>query len=403
MKASSAFLPVLFGTAVLGKSANSTGEELQSGSGNLTARLQKLSDGFTEKALARLDEREEQGVESNCTRENVVYRKEYGDLTHDERLDYVNAVLCLQTLPARTPANVSAGARSRFDDFVVTHIQQTRTIHFTGNFLPFHRWFTHSYEKALREECGYEGYQPYWDWPKYASAPQDSPIFDGSPTSLGGNGDSVEHDGPVLFDADGNEIKLPAGLGGGFVTTGPFANMTVNLGPFIKLNGSPPGIDGGMGYNPRGLRRDVGPAINERYCNESIVLTALSIPNIASYRLAIEGTPDTIEIGAHGGGHFVISGDPGGDVYASPGDPAFYVHHGMMDRLWSYWQLMDPSKRFSEEEMNGGGFGHITWDNEPESRRARFDDVLDMGYAAESSTIGEVMDTLGGPFCYIYV
>jgi hypothetical protein len=36
-----------------------------------------------------------------------------GDLTHQERLNYVSAVLCLQHLPPRTPANVSAGARSR--------------------------------------------------------------------------------------------------------------------------------------------------------------------------------------------------------------------------------------------------------------------------------------------------
>jgi hypothetical protein len=43
---------------------------------------------------------------------------------------------------------------------VVTHIQQTLDIHFTGNFLPWHRWFTYSYEKALRDECGYRGYQP---------------------------------------------------------------------------------------------------------------------------------------------------------------------------------------------------------------------------------------------------
>lgn len=33
-------------------------------------------------------------------------------------------------------------------------------IHYTGNFLPWHRWFTWSYEKALRDECGYNGYQP---------------------------------------------------------------------------------------------------------------------------------------------------------------------------------------------------------------------------------------------------
>jgi hypothetical protein len=103
-----------------------------------------------------------------------------GDLTHQERLDYVDAVLCLQRLPSRTPANVSSGARSRvsqcfllwedrcislttrpqYDDFVVTHIQQTLEIHYTGNFLPWHRWFTWSYENALRSECSYKGYQP---------------------------------------------------------------------------------------------------------------------------------------------------------------------------------------------------------------------------------------------------
>jgi hypothetical protein len=50
--------------------------------------------------------------------------------------------------------------RVKFDDFIVTHIQQTLTIHFTGNFMPWHRWFVYIYEKALRDECGYTGYQP---------------------------------------------------------------------------------------------------------------------------------------------------------------------------------------------------------------------------------------------------
>lgn len=36
-----------------------------------------------------------------------------GDLTKQERRDYVKAVLCLQGLPARTPRNVSSGVRSR--------------------------------------------------------------------------------------------------------------------------------------------------------------------------------------------------------------------------------------------------------------------------------------------------
>ena len=33
-----------------------------------------------------------------------------------------------------------------------------------GHFLPWHRYFGATYEKALREECGYKGAQPYWDW-----------------------------------------------------------------------------------------------------------------------------------------------------------------------------------------------------------------------------------------------
>jgi hypothetical protein len=82
------------------------------------------------------------------------------------------------------------------------------------------------------------------------------------------------HDGPVLVAPDGiSTPPIPAGVGGGFVKTGPFANMSVNLGPVGGLNGTAPGPDGGLGYNPRGLKRDVGPAVNMRYANYSTVLS----------------------------------------------------------------------------------------------------------------------------------
>lgn len=115
----------------------------------------------------------------------------------------------------------------------------------------------------------------YWDWPKYMKAPQDSPIFNGDPYSLGGNGQYIPHNGTVITPPEGvsgGDILLPAGLGGGYVVTGPFANMTINLGPFGGTFGTEPGPDGGLGYNPRGLKRDVGPGINERYCNYTTVL-----------------------------------------------------------------------------------------------------------------------------------
>lgn len=106
-------------------------------------------------------------------------------------------------------------------------------------------------------------------------APQDSPIFNGDPYSLGGNGQYIPHNGTVITPPEGvsgGDIQLPAGVGGGYVVTGPFANMTINLGPFGGTFGTEPGPDGGLGYNPRGLKRDVGPAINERYCNYTTVL-----------------------------------------------------------------------------------------------------------------------------------
>ena len=52
-------------------------------------------------------------------------------LTRPERKNYIDAVKCLSKKPALTPASVSAGARSRFDDFVVTHVIQTYWVHGT--------------------------------------------------------------------------------------------------------------------------------------------------------------------------------------------------------------------------------------------------------------------------------
>lgn len=49
--------------------------------------------------------------------------------------------------------------------------------------------------------------------------------------------------------------------------------MTINLGPVGGTFGTEPGPDGGLGYNPRVLKRDLGPAMNQRYCNHTTVLS----------------------------------------------------------------------------------------------------------------------------------
>lgn len=64
------------------------------------------------------------------------------------------------TKPAIIPPEVAPGAKSHYDDFVAVHIQQTLTIHVTANFLSWHRYYIHEYEKALRNDCGYNGALP---------------------------------------------------------------------------------------------------------------------------------------------------------------------------------------------------------------------------------------------------
>ncbi|KAL8383446.1 hypothetical protein RB595_010578 [Gaeumannomyces hyphopodioides] len=349
-----------------------------------TAREKKMAGLKANEAMAK-----SKRAVGTCNPSNVVIRKEYGNLTKEERADYVRAVKCLMEKPGKTPRTVAPGARSR--------------IHFTGNFMPWHRWFLHSYEKALRDECGYKGYQPYWDWAKYAEAPQDSPIFNGDDTSLGGNGEFVEHLGPLIVSpiAGAPAVRLPAGLGGGPVRTGPFgSNRTLLLGPVQSVEGNPPGPMGGLGENPRPWKRDVGPAVNVRFANYTTLRDLMQKPDIDSFRLLSEGPQNSFEIGPHAAGHSVISSDPGDDVFDSPNDPSFYVHHAMVDRVWAMWQELGPKTRYSD--LGSGLYSHQTWANVPSSNLTSMDEMLDMGYSGGKITIGEVMDTTSGPFCYIY-
>lgn len=97
---------------------------------------------------------------TTCDIDTAAKRQEWGDLTVIERREYINAVLCLASKPSITSPSLVPGARSRYDDFVATHMNQTLSIHATGNFLTWHRYFVWAYEQALRNECGYSGYQP---------------------------------------------------------------------------------------------------------------------------------------------------------------------------------------------------------------------------------------------------
>ncbi|RYP61939.1 hypothetical protein DL771_009946 [Monosporascus sp. 5C6A] len=313
-------------------------------------------DKLRDSSMSNLEEYLKQNPSGKCTLETASIRREWGDLSDAEREDYISAVQCLQSKPSLLEEGVAPGAKSRFDDYVAVHISMTDDVHFVSKFLPWHRYFLWTYEKALREDCGYTGYQPYWNWDRYAKDLENSPLFNGNSTSLSGNS-----------------------AGGACVTSGPFKDMKVNLGPGASLK-----------YNPRCLKRDLSKSWASQCTADKTNSLITGSKTIASFQ-------DTMQSfnGVHPGGHFTIGGDPGGDIHASNGDPAFYLHHAMIDRIWWIWQMQDLSTRLT-------AVGGRTSQGRPGS----LDEDVDISDLADSVKLGELLNTMGGKggdFCYIYL
>ncbi|KAF2111019.1 hypothetical protein BDV96DRAFT_194702 [Lophiotrema nucula] len=335
-----------------------------------------------------------------CTLSNVAIRREWSMLSTQEKKDYISAVQCLATKPSKTPSSLAAGAKNRYDDFVATHINQTLSIHGTGNFLTWHRYFTWAYEQALRNECGYKGYQPYYNWAKWADNPAASPVFDGSATSMSGDGAPYPRNATCIPSPDQCSISLPIGNGGGCVTSGPFKNWSVNLGPVAGVlpNVTPNPEFTGLGYNPRCLRRDISKAAAQGWTKDSDVSSLIkNNDNFYWFSTNMQGDFANGFLGVHTAGHFTIGGDPGGDLFVSPGDPAFFFHHAMIDRTYWTWQNLDIKDRQYSVSAT------ITVNNQPPSRNATLDDTFDLGYVGVPTvSIRDTSNTLAGPFCYIY-
>jgi hypothetical protein len=89
-----------------------------------------------------------------CFRPEI--RREWRTLSRADRNEYIAAVQCLATLPSKVHNNGSL-----YDDFPRVHQVTAPTAHKAAPFLPWHRYFVHAYEAALKNQCGYTGYVPY--------------------------------------------------------------------------------------------------------------------------------------------------------------------------------------------------------------------------------------------------
>lgn len=254
--------------------------------------------------------------------------------------------------------------------------------------------------------------------------------MDGSPYSLGSDGAPLEQrpstylqrPPPSLGRPPDEGTVFPAGTGGKCVRSGPFSDITLNLGPVFRP--SAVNVADKFRYSPHCLTRDFNPYIGEHYLRFNWTLwTVEESPDIVAFLSRLAGDQGqghanyTLNgFGGHGGGHNFIGGSYGdsertqqllvlqtanrcildSDFYSSPEEPLFFLHHGQIDRLWSIWQWQDIERR------KDAAFGTLTLGNVPPSRQGTLDDIIDMGPLGESLPMRDVMSTIEGPYCYFY-
>ncbi|KAK8096019.1 Di-copper centre-containing protein [Apiospora kogelbergensis] len=311
---------------------------------------------------------------------NPPQRLEWRQMSEPEQNSYIDAVLCLTMTESISGI---ARAINRFDDHQAVHSLQTPNIHWVGHFILWHRYLVATYEKALREECGYKGGQPYWDWSldarpddptSMASFPVD--VLGPGKYSFGGNGD------PVVPTPVQNPLNLTGGTGGGCVRDGAFTpdRFVVNYGP-----------------DPGCLKRDFVPWIFNSFADPKLVQELLDQPDYTSFARTIEKVPTFDTPNIHGSGHFGVGGVLGtmGNAENSPGDPLFYLHHGNLDRILWTWQQQDLETRLNQVggpvlPMDYGG------------QNVTLDFTVGLGELAGDATLKQLLDTQSGVLCYTY-
>jgi len=88
---------------------------------------------------------------TSCNIGNAAVRKEWLSLSDDEKIAYTDAVKCLMNKPSISGSAIP-GAKSRFDDFVGVHINQTLSIHATVKGLSYPR-ILHSLTFSRATSC----------------------------------------------------------------------------------------------------------------------------------------------------------------------------------------------------------------------------------------------------------
>ncbi|KAJ1302867.1 hypothetical protein OPQ81_003167 [Rhizoctonia solani] len=313
-------------------------------------------------------------------------RKEWRELSSVEQANFIAAVKCLGEKPHSTlvPTGFTSGivdpnpSSSRYDDFVYAHMDTNIKDHFTGLFLPWHRWYLTAFENELRSVCNYAGYLPYWDWSLDSSAVTASPVFSPSTTNgFGSFGIAPEYR----------------------VTDGPFSNVT-------RAYPTPHVIT--RNYKPKPFEEQVFPF---QFTTPDLLASATFTP--AKIDEIVNGFPgDFVGFtahmdgeraqGMHNAAHLMMRPGDLSNPSTSPNDPLFFLHHANLDRIWDKWQRKSSQNAVA---YGGGSVQSLNdYDNYPVGAPPAVttsSDIPTCGLGG-TLTVSDVMKTDGGYLCFRY-
>jgi tyrosinase len=134
-------------------------------------------------------------------------------------------------------------------------------------------------------------------------------------------------------------ITRPPGTGGGCIESGPFANYTVHVDGTSTTGLSRASIT--TFSRPRCITRDFYLAVLAQCSSyEKVSRLILSSTDMTMFHNSVKG----VNCGIHATGHVFIGGE-NMELFSSPNDPMFFLHHANLDRIWTIYQSRDPEKR----------------------------------------------------------
>lgn len=332
------------------------------------------------------------GINCETDESTLKVRKNAKDMTPQEIADFVNAVLTLKATPSPYSDTLSY-----YDTFVRFHqmaVEKTKcsgfgVAHANPAFPPWHRKMLILFEDALSEVSGKEIGLPYWDWTDQAST---DAVF--SSNLMGGDGDPNDeyalNIGP--FRKDNWQVNIFT-ISANYIGLNPHPWIVRNLAATIAVSPDYPDYPGYQVSLPTLSEIDNCMSIST-YDMAPWDCSGTSMPN-TSFRFCLEGFTEGFCPGQqaiHNIGHDWIAGFFTVDVAniemipvaaynsfcdsifrdtvpnnvrvgsmepldVSPNDPAFFLHHCNVDRLWAQWQNM-PGNADSYEPVSGQADGY---------------------------------------------